>query len=281
MEKNNKKITPEGTKISGFVREGENMPPRACHNCIWYKGGKCHQPLVMIDPEVLGEHGKPKPVNEEDCCNAFASSTKVLCYMLRHGETALNAEKKFRGWTEILLNEKGKKDALDAAKFLSDKGVNMIYCSDLPRSVETAEIIAKELGIDKVWPDYRLRPWDIGEFTGQKRDEKRVEELDEYIDNPDWKIPGGESLDDFATRCQEALDYYIHEARHEGIKLIVAHTSNVVQLENYCAGDNPTGRPEGKDSVDPGGILRVTEKNGKLSSKPVFKEDGAAEYGKS
>jgi len=276
-----KKITPDGTKLSGFVREAENTPPRECHNCIFYKNDKCYHAVVMIDDGVLGEHGKPKPVADGDCCNFFQSPGKTLLYGLRHGQTELNAEKRFRGWTEVPLDEQGRKDAKEAAKFLKDKGIHMIYCSDLNRAVETAQIVAKELGIDKVWTDYRLRPWNMGELTGQKRDEKSVKELDEYIDNPDWKIPGGESLDEFAARCQEALEYYFHEARNEGIKLLVFHTSNVVQTENYCAGEDPTGRPEGQDSVDPGGIIKVTEKKGSLICKPVFKEDGKAEYGKS
>lgn len=276
-----KKIAPDGTKLSGFVREGENQPPRECHNCIFYKHDKCQHPVVMIDEGVLGEHGKPKPVNDGDCCNFFMSQGKILMYALRHGETKLNAENKFRGWVETALDEQGIKDAGEAAEFLKDKGIHMIYSSDLRRAVQTAEIVAKKLGIEKVYTDYRLRPWNVGVLTGKDRNKENTATLEEHIDNPDWQLDDGESLDDFSTRSQEALEFYMHEARHEGIKLLVFHTSNVVQLENYCNDEDPNGRPEGQDSVKPGGIIKVTEKNGKLVSKPVLKENGPAKYGAS
>jgi len=276
-----KKITPDGTKLSGFVREGENQPPRECHNCIFYKHDFCHHPVIMIDPGVLGESGKPKPVNDRDCCNNFISQGRILMYALRHGETDLNSENKFRGWVDVSLDENGKNDAEEAGRYLKDKGISMIYCSDLKRSVQTAEIVAKILGIDKVYTDYRLRPWDVGALSGKERSKENIKILDDYIDNPDWQFPDGESLDEFSTRCQEALEFYTHEARNEGIKLLIFHTSNVVQLENYCNSEDPTGRPEGQDSVKPGGIIKVSEKNGKLYSKPVLKQNGPAEYGKS
>lgn len=61
----------DGTSLSGFVTAKENRPPRECGNCRWMKDGHCHNPLVMIDPEVAGEAGKPKPVDHDDCCDNF------------------------------------------------------------------------------------------------------------------------------------------------------------------------------------------------------------------
>lgn len=61
----------DGTKLSGFVTAKENKPPRECGNCKWMKDSACTHPLVMIDPEVSGENGKPKSVDADDCCNNF------------------------------------------------------------------------------------------------------------------------------------------------------------------------------------------------------------------
>ncbi len=63
----------DGTEISGFVTAEENKPPRECGNCRWMKDASCHHPLVMIDPQVKGEAGKPKPVDDDDCCDNFQS----------------------------------------------------------------------------------------------------------------------------------------------------------------------------------------------------------------
>ena len=100
-----------------------------------------------------------------------AVGTPVM-YALRHGSTTLNEDNKFRGWLNPDLDNQGIADARDAAKFLKDKGIKRIFCSDLSRARETAQIVAKELGITVVTPDEALRPWNIGELAGKDKDEK-------------------------------------------------------------------------------------------------------------
>jgi len=225
----------------------------------------------MHDPDVPGEVGSPKPVEDSSCCNYYSGPGKILLYALRHGSTEANEANLFRGWSEFPLDDKGRDDAYEAAEYLSDKGVSMIYCSDLGRAYETAKIVGEVLGLD-VTCDFRLRGWDIGVLAGKDRDEY-ADVLEDAIDNPSDPLEDGESLDEFGDRTQQAIEYYLDEARKEGTKLLVFHTSNVVQLENYCAGEGADGRPESKDSVMPGGIMEVSEKNGKLSTKVVLKEN--------
>ena len=264
--------------MSGFVTSEENQPPRQCDHCVHYKADHCHHPVVMADPQVPGDENKPKPVEDDWCCNFFKSPGKTLLFALRHGTTELNEDGKFRGWINVPLDEKGRKDALEAAQFLKDKGITMVYCSDLDRACETAQIVCDELGLGDPTPDVRLRPWDVGELSGQDKEANRPT-LEYHIDHPEEPIPGGESLAEFGERTQQAIDYYLEEARHEGVKLLVFHTSNVIQLENFCKGEGAEGRPESKDSVLPGGVVQVEEKKGKLTCKPVLKEDGEAQYG--
>lgn len=271
-------VLADGTKISGFVSGEENQPPRECHNCVWYKHDHCTHPVVMIDPEVPGKEGKPKPVGEDFCCNYFKSPGKTLVYCLRHGSTELNADGKFRGWIDVSLDPKGREDAKQAAEFLKGKGINRIYCSDLSRAMETATIVADTLGLDAPTPDYRLRPWDVGELAGQDREANKPT-LEFHIDHPGDPLPGGESLREFGDRTQEAMESYIETARECGVILLVFHTSNVIQMENFVKDEGADARPESKDSVQPGGVIVVTEKKGKLSSRPVLKEDDESEYG--
>lgn len=271
-------ILADGTAMAGFVTSEENQPPRECHNCIHYSHDTCTHPVVMDDPEVPGTPGEPKPVGDHDCCNFFKSPGKTLIYILRHGTTELNQDNKFRGWIDVPLDEKGRQDAREAADFLRDKGISCVYCSDMGRASETAQIVCEELGLDEPTPDFRLRPWDVGELSGEDKDANRPT-LEYHIDHPDDAIPGGESLSEFGERTRQAFEFYLEEARHEGIKLIVCHTSNVIQAENLVKGEGAEGRPESKDSVLPGGVVVVEERKGKLSSKPVLKEDGEAQYG--
>lgn len=278
-----KPITGQGTKLSGFVSEEENMPPRECHNCIFYKHDLCHHPVVKIDPDVPGKNGEPKPVGDKFCCNFFRSPGRTLFYVVRHGETELNAGNKFRGWVDVPLDDNGRKQAEQAGEFLKGKGVRMVYCSDLIRAIETAKIICKVIGLEKPYTDFRLRPWNVGELTGQEKNKKNKDALDEYVENSHWEIPEGESLEQFSDRAQEAIEFYAHEAREEGIKLLVTHTSDVIQIDTYCQNQKPDGAPDMDDDiVRPGGVLKVTEKDGKLKSEAVLGgKTGKTEYGTS
>lgn len=278
-----KQITGQGTKLSGFVSEEENMPPRECHNCIFYKHDLCHHPIVMIDPEVPGENGKPKPVGDKFCCNFFQSPGRTLFFVVRHGETELNAGNRFRGWVDVALDKNGRKQAEQAAEFLRGKGIREVYCSDLERAVETAEIICKILGLNPPVHDFRLRPWNMGELAGQEKSEENKKQLEEYVDNSSWVIPEGESLDQFSDRVQAAIDFYVQEARDEGIKLLVTHTSDVIQVDRYCQNEKATKPPDMDDDlVKPGGVLKVTEKRSQLKSESVLGGKPAhAEYGAS
>lgn len=268
----------QGTTMSGFVREDENEPPRECHNCIWYASDKCKHPYVMFDPQVPGDEGKPKPVGHRDCCDNFVSPGRVLAYGIRHGTTEANENNLFRGYWDVPLDEAGRQDAKEAGNWLKDCGIRMVYCSPLVRAHETAKIICEILKLDEPMVDHRLLPWNIGKLSGQDRDEYR-EVLDHFIDHPDEVIPEGESLNDFADKIREAVEFFLYEARAEGIKAFVTHTSDLIQAENYVYGVGAHGRPEGEDSVNPGGVIVIREKKDKLSTKSVFKKNGPAEYG--
>lgn len=205
----------------------------------------------------------------------------ILLFALRHGSTEANSEGKFRGWLDddtTQLDAQGKHDAHMAAEFLKDRGITMVYCSDLGRAYDTAKIVCDTLGLGDPQPDHRLRAWNVGFLAGKNKDEYQ-DYLDDAIDHPKEPLEDGESLHDFSERTQEAIAYYIDEAREEGIKLIVAHTSNMIQLVNYCKGEGADGRPESEHVIKPGGVIEVREQGGTITANPILKRDKEAEYG--
>lgn len=246
----------DGTRASGFVHASENPEPRRCGNCIWFKDDdSCGNQLVVLDPEVpKNEDGRAK-VDADDCSNGYQSRMSAIIYAVRHGQTAANKDKKFRGWIDVPLDATGKKEARLAREYLSDKGIKRVFCSDLGRAIETAKLVMPSKRAEK---DPTLRPWDVGVFAGKSREDTQ-EAFNHYIDNPDEPIPDGESLREFAARQTKAIKRYIKEGQEDGPILLVFHSSNAIQMEKQVEGKDELGRPEDTDRVLPGGIMCVLD----------------------
>ena len=269
-------LSGDGTKLSGYVSAYENEPPRECGHCIFYKHDLCHHAVVMVDDEVPGKRGEPKPVKDEDCCNYFRSPVRVLMYAVRHGED--ENDDLIGGWEDAPIDEAGVQDAMEAATFLEGKGARQIICSDMKRTLETAKIIAKELGIKDLVTDFRLRTWNKGYLNGAEKSEQNKAVLTEYKENPQRVIPEGESHGQFEDRHDEAFTYYVDESFREGVKLLVLHNSGIRQLQRFCESNNSgnakvlSSKNDSPDSVAPGGIIKVTAVKDKLNGKVVLKE---------
>ena len=68
-------------------------------------------------------------------------------YFVRHGESESNlADVVSGGGNDVPLTENGRAQAKKAGQDLKDKGIELIVCSPLIRTVETARIVAKEMG---------------------------------------------------------------------------------------------------------------------------------------
>jgi len=143
-------------------------------------------------------------------------------YLVRHGETDWNRKGIYQGQEDIPLNEKGKEEARNLALALKGIEISSIYSSDLKRAKETAEIIAKSLGIQTVIYKESLREMNFGEWTG-----KSVFEMEEnsalfqlWSKDP-WNIspPGGETLSGLADRVRGEIEEIF--LNHQGQNILV------------------------------------------------------------
>ena len=125
-----------------------------------------------------------------------------MIYIVRHGETEWNAINKVLGRaTDLPLNEKGMKQAEEAARQLKDLVPDVFICSPLLRARQTADAIAKEIGMQYEIDD-RLTEQDFGRFEGVPRDDKDYQDAKrEYF----ARYPGGESYFDMAARIYPLL----------------------------------------------------------------------------
>mgnify|MGYP000626705443 CR=1 FL=1 len=90
----------------------------------------------------------------------------MLLYLVRHGETDWNLERRIQGSTDIPLNNTGREQARVTGRLLSSRHWDAIYSSPLSRARETAEIIASEVGLPGPTPVDALVERAYGEAEG-------------------------------------------------------------------------------------------------------------------
>lgn len=68
-------------------------------------------------------------------------------YYVRHGESEANVAGVVAGSeTDAILTDNGRKQARRAGQDLKDKNIDLVVCSPLSRTFETAKLIAEEIG---------------------------------------------------------------------------------------------------------------------------------------
>ena len=85
--------------------------------------------------------------------------------LIRHGETAWNAERRLQGHTDIALNAEGERQAEALADALAGEAIDHIVSSDLQRARQTAQALAERHGL-AVRTDPALRERCYGAFEG-------------------------------------------------------------------------------------------------------------------
>jgi broad specificity phosphatase PhoE len=140
--------------------------------------------------------------------------------LARHGETDWNRERRWQGHGGTGLNETGRLQARALARDLAGEPLAAVYSSDLERARETAEILARELGLP-LQLDPRLREVDVGEWSGLTWPE--VEER--FPDGAARRLEGGtgwergEDFEAMAARVVGSLREIA--AAHDGDRVVV------------------------------------------------------------
>ena len=153
-------------------------------------------------------------------------------YLIRHGQSAGNAEGRFGGHGPTPLSELGRKQAEATAKLLAKEGVNVIYSSDLDRALQTAEPLAKLLDLHiHATPAFRERH--VGVLEGLTFDESKEQHPKDYFAlinrNVNHVISGGESYRHLLRRATSKLNEILRTHQHERIA-IYSHTGAICYL---------------------------------------------------
>ena len=159
-------------------------------------------------------------------------------YLIRHGQSAGNAEGRFGGHGPTPLSELGQQQAEKTAKMLAKEGISAIYSSDLHRAVQTAEPLAKLLNLP-VHTSKAFRERHVGVLEGLTFDESKEQYPKDYyaLINRDilHVITKGESYRQLLRRITAETRDIIR--RHQGERIaIYSHTGAICYLTLHFLG---------------------------------------------
>ena len=164
--------------------------------------------------------------------------TATKLFLIRHGQSAGNAEGRFGGHSATPLSDLGFEQARITAEALAKENIHAIYSSDLLRAVQTAEPLSKLTGIPIVTkPEFRER--NVGVLEGLTFDESKQEYPNDYYAlvnrNVHHVITEGESYSNLLDRIKGELRNIIRKHRGERIA-IYTHTGALCFMTLHLLG---------------------------------------------
>lgn len=168
-------------------------------------------------------------------------NTRLL--IVRHGQTAWNADGRFMGQRDVPLDETGRAQAMAVARRLADERPATIYSSDLVRARDTARAIQESIASrPELKLEPRLREMSFGDWQGKTYAEIRETdpvglarwESEQFSMAP----PKGETLMTFAGRIRAAYQE-ICAAHPEQTVIVVAHGGSLQVLIALALGLAP------------------------------------------
>lgn len=161
-------------------------------------------------------------------------------YLIRHGETDWNAERRWQGIEPTDLNDAGRRQAHALARYLHHRQIGAIYSSDLPRALETARILGAAVDVTPV-VDVRWREINVGVFqglTGEEVELRYPEAIAAWrVDDLDYRIPQGESRRDLMTRAYAAWQDMLANNSAGREVAVVSHGGTIRLLLRRLLGD--------------------------------------------
>lgn len=157
-------------------------------------------------------------------------------YVIRHGQSETNVDRRFGGWAQVSLTEKGMDQARQTHEKLKEITFDRIISSDLLRAKQTTELVFPGCAYTE---DARLREVSVGAVLERR---SRTECLEQYgeplqnaMKNRDFTAFGGESTGDQMKRLAEFMDDLAGISDDERIA-VVCHEGSIYCMLCYVLG---------------------------------------------
>lgn len=143
----------------------------------------------------------------------------MIVYIIRHGQTVWNAKRIIQGRSNNRLSQLGKEQIEKVSKTFQQGDVDLIYCSPLVRTLQTAKILNETLKCPII-KDERIIEVDKGILTRRKKASLTEEEKRLRIESPETL--GVETKEKIIKRAKEFLVFLKQKHQQEKV-LIVTH----------------------------------------------------------
>ncbi len=159
-----------------------------------YKSKGCGNIIVVDSRKKLGEL-------------AVGGNTLIVA---RHGETDWNKKGRMLGWTDVGINETGRRQAEKLIGLMEKEKIDLVISSPLKRAYQTAEIVTQNKV--KILKDDLLKERSMGDFEGMTKEEilEKYPETSYYLTDRKgyyWEdVPNGESFAQVKKRVDEFVE---------------------------------------------------------------------------
>jgi broad specificity phosphatase PhoE len=145
----------------------------------------------------------------------------MLIYMIRHGRTDWNDERRVMGRNAVPLNDRGREMVGALARHLAGEGIAAVYTGTLARAKETAAILSTAWGAELV-EEGRLDESAFEDWVGKTYSElSGVPDFDLYLSRPTRSsFSSGEGMIDIQRRALAAVGRIADESRGEKAALV-------------------------------------------------------------
>jgi len=259
--------------------------------------------VAMLSMVLAGCGSNETAKEEKNTDTAKKDNTEVVIYLARHGKTMLNTVDRSQGWIDAPLTPAGVEVAEQLGKGLSDVKFDKVVTSDSGRAIETAELVLKNNGQEKLTKemtkDKRLREYNFGTYEGLMNEEmltavakeqgKTYEEYNEWMkevgfykgiiefadvlsdldkknveEGVNWPAEDSKTI---VARLTAGLDDIVKDAEKEGANnvLVVSHGMSIITLLGEL--DANADLPDG--GLKNASVSKVTYKDGKYTIDSV------------
>ncbi|EMN7142337.1 histidine phosphatase family protein [Vibrio parahaemolyticus] len=159
-------------------------------------------------------------------------------FVLRHGETEFNADKKLQGHCNSSLTSKGSDQARRVGTTLKQYVENRpfrVYSSTLGRALQTSKIVCEELNYsyENLNKEPRLKEFSLGEWE-QRTIPSLEQEIPNLLAQNDWYLqaPNCETYES----VRERLSSWLSDVAHDEDIVVVSHGLTGIVLRGLLLG---------------------------------------------